>query len=184
MQPETEFIVRVKKWPAYILAVLTPVMIVGYSMSVGLLVWSGELSDPVILICLAVVVLSALVAVALMVKATFQAFTMIRYPPRISAQGTRLWLFPTSKYVVLPWEQITAVCTFVKGISRGLFVYVTDPESLAQADRSKARKIRRAMRRFNGAPFVYAISASPARLQEIDNAVRHFSGDRFMLHNR
>ncbi len=183
MQPGTEFTARVKSWPAYVLVVLIPVIIVGYSASVGLLLWGGDLSNPVLLSCVAGVVLGSLIAVALMIKTTFQAFTMIRYPPRISAQGMRLWLFPTSEYVVLPWTRVTAVCTFVKGISRGLFVYVSDPESLAQADTSKARKIR-AMRRFNGAPFVYAISASPARLHEIDSAVRHFSGGRFMLHNR
>lgn len=184
MQPETEFIVQVKKWPTYILAVLTPVQLILYSLMVGLLVQNGDLSEPVPLVSLAVVVVGALTVVALLVKAAIQGLTMIRYPPRISARGMRLWLFPTSEYVLLPWERITAVSTFVKGIARGLFVYVHNPEGLAQADPKKVRKIRRAMRRFNGAPFVYGIKASPARLHEIDHAVRHFSGGRFMLDNR
>lgn len=183
MQPETEFIVHVKKWPAYTLGILVPIVLGLYSLSVGLVVSIGELSSPVLLTSFAVTVIAALASLMLLIKVTVQAFTMIRYPPRISGQGMRLWLFPTSEYVSLPWAQVTAACTFVKGLSRGLFVYVADPESLTRQNTSKAKRIRRAMRRSNGAPFVYAINSSPARLHEIDEAIRGFSGGRLMLQN-
>ncbi|MGI8594080.1 MAG: hypothetical protein ACR2ML_06905 [Solirubrobacteraceae bacterium] len=76
---------------------------------------------------------------------------------------------------------MTAVESAVKGISRGLFVHIEDPQALAGGDAKRARRIERMTRRFDGAPFVYAIRSSPARLAEIGAAVNQFSGGRLGL---
>jgi hypothetical protein len=76
---------------------------------------------------------------------------------------------------------VVAVRTEVRGISRAFLVHVHDPEALAGGHPATTRRLRRLMRRFDGAPFIYAIKSSPERLRAIDQAVRNFSGDRVML---
>lgn len=182
MEPASEFIVRVKRWPAYTLAVLVSVLAVLYTcLAVLLAVHGGWSSQPILFI---VMVVAQAVATVLFARVALQAFTMIRHPPRVSLEGLRLWLFPASRYVLVEWERVAAVRTFVKGIARGLFVYVHDPESLAGGEKSKLRRLKRAMRRWGGAPFVYAIQASPTRLTEIDHALWRFSEGRQRLHNQ
>ncbi|MQA87656.1 MAG: hypothetical protein GEV03_24285 [Streptosporangiales bacterium] len=182
MDQASEFVVRVKAWPAYVLAGLIPLLVVLYGALVGLFL-SGEppFSSPAFVVMFAVLVAAVLAQLVLLTWAARQSLQAIRHPPRLSTEGIRLWLFPAAEYVLVPWPRVAAVRTGIKGFSRGLFVHVHDPEGLAGGDPSKARKIRRMMRRFRGAPFVYALSSSPRRLGEIDEAVRWFTGGRLFL---
>jgi len=84
-------------------------------------------------------------------------------------------------YVHVPWQRVTAVHTAVKGLGHGFFVYVDDPEALVAGDPAAVRRLRRSMRRFLGAPFVYPVSGRAGRVAEIDAAIRWFIGGRLGL---
>jgi hypothetical protein len=173
-----EYVVRVKSWPAYVLIGLLIVMIPLYGALVWLLVpddggwwWIGTV----------VVLVGGLVQVVAMGWAVRRVLQLVAHRLRISAGGLRLWLLPTATYVDLPWDRVVGVHVAVKGLGRGIFVYVWDPEAFAAGDPSDLRRIRREMRRFFGTPIVYPVSSRRSRLAEVDGALRTYSGGRIGL---
>jgi hypothetical protein len=184
MQNTSEFVVPIKSGPAYTLMVMIPIQLVPGGLLMALFIWkTWESYSGLAFIGLAMFVGALILQTVLLGKVARQALQMLRYPPRLSAEGIRLWLFPTSDYVLVPWPRVTAIRTEMKGISLGLFVHVHDPEALAGGNYAKTRKVIRLMRRFRGAPFVYTIESSPGQLHAIDQAVRAYSGGRLMLQN-
>lgn len=173
-----------KRWPAYLLACCTGLVLGLNVLLLGLLFWATPaFSTPMLGLFVALVVL-VIIEVAALAVAMRLAFQMIRYPPRLSARGVRLWLFATSEYVLMPWPRVTAVRTEVTGLSRGLFVDVVDPEQVAVGGSKRAvKRVRRLCRR-HGTPFVYALRSAPARLGEMDEHIRLFSGGRLALSTR
>lgn len=181
MAGRSEFVVAVKRWPAYVLAVLVPVALVLYAVQVVLLLSISEFTSVAQIILFVLVVVSAFLVVGLLVWSLMRAVVVIKHPPRLTSAGIQLWLLPTSEYVPVPWPRVTGVRFGSKGIGTALFVYVHGPEALANGDPAKVRRIHATMRRFHGAPFVYPVSGSPHRLDELDRAVRTFSGGRLFL---
>lgn len=178
---QPEYVVRVKAWPAYVLAVLVPVQTIVCVGVLGFLVWRAPLSDPLFVAVFILLALAVAVMLGSMGVALVRAMRVVRYPPRLSAEGIRLWLFPAATYVLIPWPRVAAVRAVVKGVSLGLFVHVHDPEALADGKPATARKIQRMMRRFHGTPFVYPLKSTPARLYECDQALQWFSRGRLAL---
>jgi hypothetical protein len=174
-----EYVVRVKAWPAYVLVVVAIVCVPLYGVVLPWVVLQG--SSSMLVFLLVVMMLCGAVQIGAMLWAVRRVFVLVRHPPRLSAAGMKLWLLPTSTYVDVPWDRVAAVCTAVKGLGRGLFVYVYDPESLVGQDPSRLGRLRREMRRFFGAPFVYPLVTRGDRLGRIDTAVRHFSAGRLWL---
>lgn len=178
-----EFAVQVKRWPAYVLAVLIPVQVVLYSVAFVLLgraFWTLDV-NPLGWAGFAVAMLGSVFVVGATVRSARRAFQMIRHPPLLTVHGMWLWLFPTAEYVLIPWPRVVMVRTGTSGLARGLFVHVHDPEGLAGEDPSAARKLRRMLRRFHGAPFAYDLAFSSERPRELDRAVRWFTGDGLTL---
>lgn len=176
-----EYVAPVKVWSAYVLAVLTPVQIV---LLVGLFIMflrTGPLADSFSVVVFVVFVIAALTEASALTWATVRASRMVRYPPRLSPHGIRMWLYATSEYVFIPWGRVRAMRDSTISVSRGLYVFIDDAEGLAAGDRSKARKIRRAMRRYHGTPFAYALTSSPARLRGLDEAIRGFTAGHLAL---
>lgn len=179
-------LVRPRRWPAYVLAALVPVTVgigaANYVAQVGLAV-AARTEPSAVLLSLMWVSISAWTLVVFWLAT--QAWTALRHPPRIDGRGLWLWLPATSEQVLVPWERVIEVSTMRKGLPPGgLFVYVHDPEEFARGDAAKATKIRRAVRRYGGAAFVYGIATSPGRLRELDAALRSFSGGRHALRRR
>lgn len=182
MDQGPELVVTVKRWPTYVLAVLIPVQVVLSVGMLGGLVWLiARAGTPALYVAIVVIALGGAFGVAAEIWTALRQLRVLRHPPRLSNDGMRLWLHPTGEYVHVPWARVTGVRTSVVGVSRGLFVHVQDPEALGQGDPAKTRMLRRMLRRFRGAPFVYALASSPQRLQELDQAVRWFTGGRLAL---
>jgi len=174
-----EYVVRVKAWPAYVLVVVAIVCVPLYGVALPWVVLKS--SSSVLVFFLVFLMACGAVQIGAMLWAVRRVFVLVRHPPRLSAAGMRLWLLPTSTYLDIPWNRVAAVCTSVKGLGRGLFVYVYDPESLVGGDPSRLGRLRREMRRFFGAPFVYPLVTRGDRLGQVDAAVRHFTGGRLGL---
>lgn len=174
-----EYVVEVKAWPAYVLGAVVIVSIPLYGVALPWLVLKS--SSTMLLFLLAFMMIGGAVQIVAMLWAIRRVFVLVRHPPRMSAAGMTLWLLPTSTYVDVPWERVAAVCTAVKGLGRGLFVYVHDPEALVGGDPTRVGRLRREMRRLLGAPFVYPLVTRGERLGQLDAAVRHFSAGRFAL---
>ncbi|MPY96751.1 MAG: hypothetical protein GEU97_01910 [Actinophytocola sp.] len=127
------------------------------------------------IVALVLVTAGLLVVLALLVWSMLRTITVIRHPPRLTANGMRLWLTPVGEYVFVPWPEVTAVRATTKGIGTGLYVHVNDPDRFAGGASGKARKIRNFAQRYGGAPFAYPISSSQASLHGIDNALRGYT---------
>jgi len=175
---QAEHVVRVKAWPAYVLIGLIIVTIPLYGAMVWLLFpgdggwwWTAT----------SMLAFSAVFQVGAMGLVAWKVLQLVTHPLRISPRGLRLWLSPTATYVDVPWDRVVAVHVAAKGLGRGLFVYVWEPEAFAAGDPTVARRIRRAMRRMFGTPIVYPISPRRRRLAAIDNALRGYSGGRVGL---
>lgn len=176
---EPEYVVTVKRWPAFMLGGLLPILMGLSAIQVAFVAGQASISSPLSIVASAVVVISSLAVLAVLTWSLMRTVTVIRRPPRLTARGMRLWLLPTSEYVFVPWSQITAVRAATKGIGTGLFVYVAYPDGLADGDPAKERKIRRFVRRYLGAPFVYPVSDST--LDGLDHAVRGYSAGHYAL---
>lgn len=176
-----EYVVSVKRWPAYVLAVLVPVAMVLYAVQVVLLLSISDFTGTAPIILFVLVVCSAFLIVGLLMWSLARMVTVIKHPPRLTPSGIQLWLLPTAEYMPVPWPRVMGVRFGTKGISTALFVYVHAPEALANGDPAKVKRIQTTMRRFHGAPFVYPVSGSPRRLDELDRAVRSFTGGRLFL---
>jgi hypothetical protein len=179
MNERDGYVVRVKTGPAYVLGVLLAVELVFFGA--GLLWAFVNLSAGqawIFLVLVACCVAIGLTTAAWMLR---RFIARIRHPPQLSPTGLRVWLHPTSTYLLMPWPEISELRIADLGVRRGLFVYVRDPQALADRDPSDARRIRRELRRFRGALFAYPVVTRGGRLTEIDRAIRHFSDGRLTL---
>lgn len=171
---EPEYVVTVKRWPAFLLGVLL-IVLVGLLVAEAFLLAGLSSTDGGLLTAFALVVVGSVAVIALAGWSMLRLVTVIRHPPRLTAQGMRLWLIPASAYVFVPWSQITAVRATTKGLGTGLFVHVDRPDGLVDGDQQQARKISRFARRYHGAPFAYPVSNSRAGLDGIDHALRGYT---------
>jgi hypothetical protein len=174
-----EYVVKVKAWPAYVLLAAAIVTLPLYGVALPWLVLQGPTS--LLVVPLVVMMTGGAVQIVAMLWAARRVLVLVRHPPRLSAAGMRLWLLATSTYVDLPWDRVAVVRTAVKGLGRGLFVYVHDPEALVGGNPSRLARLRRDTRRSFGAPFVYPLVTRGGRLGRIDASVRHFSAGRLAL---
>lgn len=179
MVQSPEFIIGIKKWPAFVLATLVPLVIALLAGVLALMLRSGPSSGALSVVWLAVALAGSVAMLATVSWAVYRAFATVRHPPRLSGHGIRMWLAPTREYLLVPWPRVVAVRFAPRGISTALLVFVADPEELAKGDRRAAQRIRRMMRQFGGTPFVYPVTGS--RLGRTDEAVRWFSGGRLAL---
>lgn len=173
---EPEYVVTVKRWPAFLLGVLL-IVLVGLLAAEAFLLAGLSNADGGLVAAFALVVVGSVAVIALAGWSMLRLVTVIRHPPRLTAQGMRLWLIPASAYVFVPWSQITAV----RATSKGLFVHVDRPDALVDGDQQRARKISRFARRYHGAPFAYPINNSRAGLDGIDHALRGYTNGRQAL---
>ncbi|MQA61229.1 MAG: hypothetical protein GEU86_06975 [Actinophytocola sp.] len=174
-----EVIIGVKKWPAFVLAALVPMVIALLAGVLALMLRSGSSSGALWVVWLVVALAGSAAMLASVCWAVYRAFDTVRHPPRLSGHGIRMWLAPTREYLLVPWQRIAVVRFEPRGISTALLVFVANPEELAKGDRRAAQRIRRMMRQFGGTPFVYPVTRS--RLGSTDEAVRWFSGGRLAL---
>jgi hypothetical protein len=176
MDPAAEYVVGVKAWPAYLIVTMLALAAPLYVVMVALLLgadsasWAGYV--------VVVVVASGVVQFGAMLWVVWRVFLLVRHPPRLTAEGIRMWLLPTATYVLVPWDRVIALRIAVKGLGRGLFVYVHEPEAYADGDPARLRRIRRAMRQFYGTPFVSPLRGGSRRIRDADAAVLHFSQGR------
>jgi len=173
---EPEYVVTVKRWPAFLLGVLL-IVLVGLLAAEAFLLAGLSSADGGLLAAFALIVVGSVAVIALAGWSMLRLITVIRHPPRLTAQGMRLWLIPASAYVFVPWSQITAV----RATTKGLFVHVDRPDVLVDGDQQQARKISRFARRYHGAPFAYPISNSRAGLDGIDHALRGYTNGHHTL---
>ncbi|MGI8594079.1 MAG: hypothetical protein ACR2ML_06900 [Solirubrobacteraceae bacterium] len=89
---ERKLVVEVKRWPAYMLTAMIPLMTGLYGGLIVLLivvrlpsgVWSA-------LPFVAPLLFVAVLQLALAARVARQAVLVVRYPPRLSAEGMRAW---------------------------------------------------------------------------------------------
>ncbi|RZS34948.1 hypothetical protein EV193_108298 [Herbihabitans rhizosphaerae] len=183
MPQPPEYVVTVKKWPAYVLGALILLLAALYVFQISMMA-SGPhaLVDATSVALFVVAVAAMMVSLAGFCWMLRWIVVMIQQPPTLNTDGMWLWAYATKERQFVPWTQITAVRIARKGLAKGLFVYVLDaPDSLAGGDPGKARRIARGMRRMLGAPFSYSVKTGHRRVDELDAALRGFTGGRLHL---
>ncbi len=164
LAPMRPFLVRRRRWRAYVIGAGLSVTLVAYCVGIGEVVLPS--SQPVWALHTVNVILVTWLL-------TLQ-WVQIRCVPRIDAAGLWLWFPGMTQRVLVPWERTLDV----RAGHGHLQVHVSDPEGFAQGDARIVRSIRRTMRSYDGAAFACEIDTSPGRLRELDAAVRSLSGGR------